>query len=75
MLSEVPVWRQVYERLVAGLDSGEWPPGSPMPSARWVQEATGASRGTVVHAFSQLAEERRVTLVPGRGPFAARLGG
>ena len=68
---DTPVWLQVYEALRKALDDGTYPPRTPMPSVRHIQEITGISRPTITKAYNRLRSEGRIRIVPGKGPFVA----
>lgn len=67
----VPVWRQVYDLLRARIDSGEIPPGRPIPSKRALVEQLGVAGNTIEHAISQLKADGYVFGVQGRGVYVA----
>ena len=70
-LSAEPVWVQLYTLLKSGIEDETWPPRTPLPSARQIQEETGLARQTVHKAFARLQAEGLITMVPGRGPHVA----
>ena len=70
-LGDKPAWIQLYDLLRAAIAAGEYPPGTPLPSTRSVQEATGLSRITIGKAYTRLRDEGLIRMPPGRGPFAA----
>lgn len=66
-----PAWRQLYALLRAGVERGDFPPRTPLPSARYISEVTGLSRPTIAKAFARLRDDGLIVMVPGKGPFAA----
>lgn len=66
---DTPVWLQVYEVLRAAIDDGTYPPRTPLPSARYIQEITGLSRPTIMKSYNRLRSEGLVRMVPGKGPY------
>lgn len=70
-LGDSPVWVQVYGVLRTAIDDGTYPPRTPLPSVRYIQELTGLSRPTITKAYDRLVSEGLVRMVPGRGPFVA----
>ncbi len=65
---ELPYIR-VANALRERLDSGEWLPGEPLPSAVSLGQQYGVSQGTAARAVRVLADEGRVTIVPSWGSF------
>jgi len=51
---------QLTRGLRAAIDSGELPPGAPLPPTRALAAALGVSRNTVVTAYEELAAEGRI---------------
>ena len=70
-VSDIPVWIQLYELLKSGIQDGTYPPRTPLPTARQIQQESGLARATIAKAFDRLRDEGLVTIVPGRGPFVA----
>jgi GntR family transcriptional regulator len=70
----LPVWRQVYDLLRARIESGQIPPGRPIPSKRTLSEELGVAGNTVEHAVRVLKNEGYVEGVQGRGVFVVRRG-
>jgi DNA-binding GntR family transcriptional regulator len=62
-----------YEQLAAQLrgriSSGEYAPGSKLPSIDDIVASTGLSPMTIRRAFRVLADDGLVRIVPGRGTF------
>ena len=70
-LGDEPLWVQLYGLLRAAITSGEYAPGTPLPSARSIQEASGLYHITIGKAYSRLRDEGLIRMPPGKGPFVA----
>jgi GntR family transcriptional regulator len=66
-----PLYRQIRDRLVNGLQSGEWRPGEAIPSENELAIRYGVSQGTVRKAIDALAAENLLVRRQGRGTFVA----
>jgi GntR family histidine utilization transcriptional repressor len=66
-------YQRVKHHLMAGLASGEWPPGALMPSESELVARFGVSRMTVNRAIRELQAEGLVQRTQGVGTFAAPL--
>ena len=66
-----PLYRQIHDRLVHSLQSGEWRPGEAIPSEIDLAARYGVSQGTVRKAIDALAAENLVVRRQGRGTFVA----
>jgi GntR family transcriptional regulator len=66
-----PLYRQIREQLLAGLQAGEWRPGEPIPSENELATRFGVSQGTVRKAIDELAAENLLVRRQGRGTFVA----
>ncbi|MGW1398476.1 GntR family transcriptional regulator [Streptomyces sp. NPDC002405] len=64
---DVPRWQQVYEVLRARIESGEYPPGSRVPSIVQVSEEFGIAQATAQKALRALKEEGLTYTEPGLG--------
>ena|ERR1700722_10210174 len=71
-MSQVPVWRQLYDLLRDGIANGDYPAGSPLPSAARIVQETGLARGTVIKAVDKLKADGLIVMVPGKGPYVAK---
>lgn len=67
-VSDVPVWVQLYEMLRKGIRDGTYAKGTPMPSAKQIQQESGLARATIAKAYNRLRDENLILVVPGRGP-------
>ncbi|MDG4821288.1 winged helix-turn-helix domain-containing protein [Asanoa sp. WMMD1127] len=68
----VPVYRQLVNAIKAGIESGEFEPGRPIPSVARLQQETGLARGTILKAVAALEAEGLVEVVQGRGTYVTR---
>jgi len=66
-----PLYRQIKELLLAGLESGEWQPGSAIPSELDLAARFGVSQGTVRKAIDELSSASLVVRRQGKGTFVA----
>jgi len=62
-----PAYQQLADLLRERIASGEYPPRTPLPSARSLSQEHGIAVGTVMRAFEVLRREGLVRTVPGRG--------
>jgi GntR family transcriptional regulator len=70
----VPRYRQLANILRAQIESGELPPGRPIPSKRTLRERYGIASETVDRAVRVLKDEGRLETVPGLGLFVTERG-
>lgn len=54
---QVPLFRQIYERVRGGIASGTFSAGTRLPSARNLASELGVARGTIEDAYGLLAAE------------------
>lgn len=66
-MAGVPVYVQLADLLRAGIESGEYPPRRPLPSAKTLSQEHGIAIGTARKAFDLLRAEGLIRTVPGRG--------
>lgn len=70
--SFVPLYAQLHQRLRSLIDSGEIPPGAPVPSERELSEEYRVSRMTARHALRTLRQNGLVSQERGLGTFATK---
>ena len=70
--SAVPPWRQVADDLRRRIQSGEFPPGAPLPSLTSLAEQYQVSRTTARKAVDALRDAGLVESVRGWGTFVRR---
>jgi GntR family transcriptional regulator len=66
-----PLYLQLKELLVGGLESGEWRPGETIPSESELAARFGVSLGTVRKAIDALVVDNLVIRRQGKGTFVA----
>jgi GntR family transcriptional regulator len=66
-----PLYRQIRDRLVHSLQTGEWRPGESIPSEIDLAARYGVSQGTVRKAIDALSAENLLVRRQGRGTFVA----
>jgi len=65
----VPLYRQVYELIRQRISSGEYHPGALIPSENELCRELKVSRVTLREGLRQLAQDRLLVKVPGKGTF------
>ncbi|HLM55823.1 MAG TPA: winged helix-turn-helix domain-containing protein, partial [Pyrinomonadaceae bacterium] len=70
--SGLPLYRQLYESLRAGILDGRLRPGARLPSTRELASTLSVSRNTVMNAFEQLLAEGYLEGHVGSGTFVTR---
>lgn len=66
-----PLYAQVRELMVERIATGQWKPGSLLPSEQRLAEEFGVSQGTVRKALSEMETQRLLVRRQGRGTFVA----
>lgn len=69
---KTPVYLQIAELLERSIASGEYPPGSPLPSERKLAEQLGVNRSTIVQAYAELRSAGLVESKVGSGTTVSR---
>ncbi len=67
--SQIPLYRQLRDWIVAEIEQGAWAPGSLLPSERALGVELGVSRITVRQALRELVQEGVLESAPGKGFF------
>jgi len=70
--SREPMYRQIFDQVVARIRSGAFPAGFRLPPTRTLAEALRTNRNTVVRAYDDLLAAGFVESTVGRGTFVAR---
>ena len=70
--SEIPLYRQICQRLREAILSGELTEGARLPTERALASELGVNRTTVMNAYNQLASEGLVEGHVGRGTLVRR---
>ena len=68
----IPLYVQLLEQLRHLILSGEWAPGSRLPSEAELQRQLKISRSTIRQALSNAEVQGLIERVPGKGTFVAR---
>jgi GntR family transcriptional regulator len=66
-----PLYQQIRDRILQGLQSGEWRPGEAIPSEIELASRYGVSQGTVRKAIDALATDNLLVRRQGRGTYVA----
>ncbi|HJQ27992.1 MAG TPA: GntR family transcriptional regulator, partial [Rubrobacter sp.] len=69
--SDLPIYRQLYERMRAEILAGRLPARTRLPSTRTLASELGVSRSTVVTAFGHLLAEGYLEGKVGSGTYVA----
>jgi DNA-binding transcriptional regulator YhcF (GntR family) len=69
--SEVPVYRQVIEKIASLIRAGSLKPGDRLPPERELSTQLGIARGTITRAYEELARSRLIEVASGRGSFVS----
>ncbi|MCB1139034.1 MAG: PLP-dependent aminotransferase family protein [Leptospiraceae bacterium] len=64
---------RLARRMIQGMENGEYPPGSRLPSIRQSIRLSGFSQGTVVEAYRILLDKGLIQSVPGGGYYTQAL--
>jgi GntR family transcriptional regulator, histidine utilization repressor len=64
-----PRYRQVKEHILANIRSGDWPPGTRVPSENHLAAQFGIARMTANRALRELTRDGYISRVPGVGTF------
>ncbi len=69
--SEVPVYRQVIEKVASLVRAGGLKPGDRLPPERELSAQLGIARGTITRAYEELARSGLIEVTSGRGSFVS----
>jgi len=69
--SEKPIYEQVYDRIAAGVLSGELAPNATLPSIRGIATELGISVITVKNAYDALEKDGYIYTRAGKGCFVS----
>jgi len=70
--SEVPVYRQIYQRIIELIREGTLKPGQRLPPSRELARLLGVSRRTVSRAYDELIANHWLESRTGSGTFVSR---
>lgn len=65
------IWRQVADDIKADIADGALRPGSRLPTEVDLAENYGVARNTIRRAIKELADEKIIVVMHGRGTFIA----
>src|SRR3990172_8082588 len=66
-----PLYQQLFDLIVARIQSRAFPPGHRLPPSRALAAELGAHRNTVVRAYAELEAAGYVSSTVGRGTFVS----
>lgn len=69
--SDVPIYLQIAHHFTDNIKSGRYSPGHKLPTVRDLSKQTGASQGTINHAYDILEQMGAVEKKQGKGTFVA----
>jgi DNA-binding GntR family transcriptional regulator len=67
--SPEPVYRQLADIIRGRIETGRYPPATPIPSIERIRQETGVAVMTIRKGIGIIAAEGYVQLVPGKGTF------
>ena len=67
--SRIPIYEQLYKKVVELILRGELKPGDKLPSVRELAKSLGVNPNTVSKAFQLLEREKFIYSLVGRGSF------
>ena len=67
-----PVYLQIAEIIRGRIQSGQYAPGTPVPSIERIRQETGVAVMTIRKAMRVLAADGLVVIVPGKGTFVTK---
>jgi DNA-binding transcriptional regulator YhcF (GntR family) len=69
--SDIPVYRQIIEKITLLVSSGGMKPGDKLPPERELAHHLGIARGTITKAYEELARSGILEVAQGRGSFVS----
>jgi len=66
---EIPLYRQLVDRIQAAIKKGELPTGVKLPTVQEMSQELSIARGTIKRAYDELEQKGLVEKVQGRGTF------
>ncbi len=73
LTSRVPIYEQIYNKIIELAVSGTLAENSQLPSVRSLAKDTGVNPNTVAKAYQELERKGVIYSVPGRGSFISAL--
>lgn len=71
LTSRIPIYEQIYEKIVGLIISGTLSENDQLPSVRSLAKSTGVNPNTVAKAYQELERNGVIYSVPGRGSFVS----
>lgn len=71
LTSRIPIYEQIYEKIVGLIISGTLSENDQLPSVRSLAKSTGVNPNTVAKAYQELERNCVIYSVPGRGSFVS----
>ena len=69
--SRIPIYEQLYKKVVELILRGELKPGDKLPSVRELAKSLGVNPNTVSKAFQLLERDKMIYSLAGRGSFVS----
>lgn len=69
--NDLPIYQQIVNAFISGIQSGALPPGHKLPTVRELARDSGLSQGTAKHAYDLLAQLGYIERTQGRGTFVS----
>ncbi|MDD5482167.1 MAG: GntR family transcriptional regulator [Kiritimatiellae bacterium] len=69
--ADIPVFRQIAGQIASRVQNGLIPPGNQLPSERELAAKLGLARGTIARAYSELARNHVIEILPGSRSIVA----
>lgn len=71
--SDIPLHKQIYDKIKRGILTGELKEGEPLPTVRGLAKDLRISIITTARAYKDLEQDGFIDTVVGKGSFVARL--
>lgn len=72
LTSRIPIYEQIYNKIIELVISGRLTENSQLPSVRTFAKDAGVNPNTVAKAYQELERQGVIYSVPGRGSFIAK---
>ena len=66
---EIPIYRQLVDKIRAAVRKGELSPGDQLPTVQELADRLGVAKGTIKRAYDELGNMGVLEKVQGRGTF------
>lgn len=71
LTSRIPIYEQIYQKIVGLILNGSLSENDQLPSVRSLAKSTGVNPNTVAKAYQELERNGVIYSVPGRGSFVS----